>query len=506
MLTRLTSLPFFVLLMGAGAIAMLAPAVYAALVGHFLTGRVFFYSFVLFFILVTLVGLASVSYAPRSAARSHLTALLAAFSILPVMLAVPFWLSLPDLSFQDAWFEMVSSITTTGSTLFDAPWRLNMALHLWRAEVAWLGGFLVWVSALAIFAPLNLGGFEVRAKTDLFQNTAVATQIENIADPSVRLARFAAKLAPIYFLITAVLWVGLIAAGEAPIVALCHAMSVISTSGISPIGGLYWAESGVLGEAVILIFFVFALSRYSFSRGMLGEDRDGLFKDVEFRLGLLLTFLVTALLFLRHFGAVVDANKLSGWTEAWHALWGALFTVLSFLTTTGFESIHWAGAASWSGLNTPGLLLVGMALIGGGIATTAGGVKLLRIYALFRHSQRELEKLVHPHSVGGSGKEARQIRRQGAYVAWVFFMLFALSVSAVLVALSLTGVQFENALVLAVAALSTSGPLAEVAAEAPISISGFPDLAKFVLAIAMVLGRLETLAIIALFNPEFWRN
>ena len=85
-------------------------------------------------------------------------------------------------------------------------------------------------------------------------------------------------------------------------------------------------------------------------------------------------------------------------------------------------------------------------------------------------------------------------------------MLFALSIVGVMVALSLTGVQFENAMVLAVSALSTTGPLAEIAAEDPISFSGIPDAAKIILALTMVLGRLEALAIVALFNPDFWRQ
>ena len=85
-------------------------------------------------------------------------------------------------------------------------------------------------------------------------------------------------------------------------------------------------------------------------------------------------------------------------------------------------------------------------------------------------------------------------------------MLFALSIAGIMIALSLTGVQFETAMVLAVSALSTTGPLADVAAESPIAYSGIPDAAKMILAGAMVLGRLETLAIIALFNPEIWRT
>ena len=85
-------------------------------------------------------------------------------------------------------------------------------------------------------------------------------------------------------------------------------------------------------------------------------------------------------------------------------------------------------------------------------------------------------------------------------------MLFALSIAGVMLMLSLTGVQFETAMVLAVASLSTTGPLASIAAETPIAYSGIPDAAKAILAAAMVLGRLEALAIIALFNPEIWQR
>ena len=94
------------------------------------------------------------------------------------------------------------------------------------------------------------------------------------------------------------------------------------------------------------------------------------------------------------------------------------------------------------------------------MATTAGGAKLLRVYALYKHGLRELERLVHPHSVGGSGGEARHLRRRGAYMAWLFFMLMALSLALVMAAFALTGSAFEEALVLAVAGLTTTGPLA----------------------------------------------
>jgi trk system potassium uptake protein TrkH len=500
-------LPFFVVLMGIGAIAMLVPAAHAAVLADFQSMRVFFYGFILFSFLTLLIALATAGYTPESVARSQLVGLLSAFSVLPLMFAVPFYEAVGDTSFLSAWFEMVSSFTTTGATVYDTTGRLTPSQHLWRGLVGWLGGLLVWVTAVSIFAPMNLGGFEVRATGSAGTGSSGSfSQIGRVADPSERLVRYTLSLTPIYVGLTTVLWIGLVIVGEVPYIALIHAMSTLSTSGISPIGGLYFAASRFWGEVLIMCFFIFALSRLTFSRGLIGDGDRGLRRDPEFLTALVLIVSVTLLLFMRHFVGAAESTTAANVSQIAGALWGGLFTVTSFLTTTGFESRFWDGATAWSGLSTPGLFLMGMGLIGGGVATTAGGVKLLRIYALYRHGEREQDRLLHPSSVGGGGKDARRIRRQGAYISWVFFMLFALSIAAVMLLLSLTGVQFETAVVLTISALSTTGPLASVAAETPIAYSGIPDAAKIVLAAAMILGRLETLAIIALFNPEIWRR
>ncbi len=502
----LQKLPFFVALMGLGALAMLIPAAFGLATRDYLTMRAFFYGSILFGILTLLIGLATAGHNPRNLARSQLLALVAAFTLLPLMFAVPFAEAAAATSYGEAWFEMVSSFTTTGATLYDTPGSLTPALHLWRATVGWIGGFLVWVVAIALFAPLNLGGFEVRAVGSYGQQYHSAlTQISNVADSSERLGKFAWRFGPIYAGLTGLLWVGLMAFEEDSYVALCHAMSTISTSGISPIGGTYFAVSGFAGEALILCFFFFAISRLTFSRGVFGEDDGNLFRDPEVLVAATLIIVATGLLFGRHFVGSIGEGT-SSWLDGLQAFWGTLFTIVSFLTTTGFESRYWDSATSWSGLQTPGLLLLGLALIGGGVATTAGGVKLLRVYALFRHSEREMDRLLHPSSVGGGGKDARRIRRQGAYISWIFFMLFAVSIATVMLLLSLTGIQFETGMVLAVAALSTTGPLASIAAETPIDYTGIPDSSRGILAAAMVLGRLETLALIALFNPDFWRK
>lgn len=507
MLAGISRVPFFVILMGIGSIAMIVPAGFGLSLGDYTTMRVFFYGFILFGTLTFVMGLATSGYAPKNVARSQLVSLLGAFTVLPFMLAIPFYEAVGNTTLLNAWFEMVSSLTTTGATLYDNAGRLSPALHLWRSLVGWLGGLLVWIAAISIFAPMNLGGFEVRATSITGNSNAFsAAQDAKSMDAGERLTRYAVRLTPIYVALTLALWGGLTLLGEYSYVALCHAMAVLSTSGITPIGGFYYAASGFWGEVLVFFFFIFAISRLVFSRGLSGENADGWHHDPEFRMGIALIVLASAFLFARHFVASIDTTTQTQLSDSFQAIWGAVFTVASFLTTTGFESADWFETTNWTGLPTPGLLLAGLALIGGGVATTAGGIKLLRVYALYRHSERELERLVHPSSIGGGGREARRIRRKGAYISWIFFMLFCLSIAGVMVLVSLTGVQFETAMVLAVSALSTTGPLAIVAAETPIAYSGIPDLAKVVLAMAMVLGRLETLAIIALFNPEIWRN
>ena len=498
----LLAAPLIVTLLGLGALAMLIPAVHALVVDDHPTSRAFFYSAILFAILFLMVALATTGMRIRRQGRSHLISIVGCLAALPLMLAVPFSEAVPDTRFLNAYIEMVSSLTTTGLTLFE-PDRLPPSVHLWRALVGWFGGLFIWIIAIAVLAPLTLGGFEVTSKAEIGQG---AREIYGRADASVRLIRYAERLVPIYVGLTLVLWFALYLAGEAPLIAICHAMSTLSTSGISPVGGLENGSAGRGGEFVILIFFVFALSRLAFSR----EDRThgwrSLTEDPELRLGVSIILAVSLFLFFRHWVIGFDEEFETSLVEGVQGLWGSLFTAASFLTTTGFVSLDWEAARLWSGYGAPGVLLLGLAVLGGGVATTAGGVKLLRVFVLYQHSVREMEKLVQPSSIGGSGREARRYRRQGAFAAWVFFMLFAISIAVAVTAFSLLGgLGFEDAAILSISALSTTGPLVQAAGSEPVILQSLSDLAKGVLALAMVVGRLEALALIAFLNPEFWR-
>lgn len=503
---RLLDLPFLVVLLGVASLAMLLPATHAFILRDLHVARSFFYSSLVLLLLTAMIGIATSGYRPRNVTRSQLAAMVGAYLVLPFALALPFDQAVPDTTYLNAWFEMVSSFTTTGATLYPDPARLSPSLHLWRAIVGWLGGFFVLLSAVAILAPLNLGGFEVITGGAVGRARSGAAQITRVADPAQRIHRHALAIFPIYGGLTLVLWVLLLMAGDSGLVALCHAMGTLSTSGISPVGGLSETASGRLGEVLLLGFLVFAVTRRAFHGRLMPNDGTPLHRDPEVMMALACLALLPLAQFLQHWTGAYAEDQARNVALMAQAFWGSIFTTLSFLTTTGYISQDWQAARGWAGPGSSGLVLLGLALIGGGVATTAGGVKLLRVYALYKHGERELEQLVYPSSVGGEGAGIRRLRREGAHVAWIFFMLFAISIAVVTAALTLTGLAFEPALIFTIAALSTTGPLATVAADAPLGYEMLSDPARVLTAAAMVLGRLETLAILVLLAPDNWRR
>ncbi len=462
---------------------------------------------------------------------------------MPLILAIPLAESLPDTGLFNAWWEMVSALTTTGASLYSAD-LLPMPLHLWRAMVGWMGGFFMLVAAIAILAPLRVGGFEImstpygrsedfeqlpRSSDPRVRQPHLSSPIfhTELADPAYRLVRAAMQVFPVYAGLTLALWMILLLLGDSSILALTRAMGTLSTSGITPVIGPSGERSGIAGEMAVFLFLIPALSRRFWPGG--GELRATrrLIEDPELKMAVGLIALVAAALFLRHFIGAIEAGvgndpalpSLIDLRNGLAAFWGGMFNALSYLTTTGWNSVDWQGSRAWSGLSSPGLILAGLALMGGGVATTAGGVKLLRVYSLARHGERELERIIHPSSVSGGGRIARRLRREGAYLAFIFFMLFASSIAVTVALVSIQQIEFETATILSIAALTNTGPLAGAipltpAFEASAGIasapwegwSGLPAMTKIVLACAMVVGRLEILAILALFSPEFWRR
>ncbi|MDB6176086.1 TrkH family potassium uptake protein [Paracoccus sp. Z330] len=539
----LLRLPLFIQLCILVGLSMLIPASYASVTDHDAIARNFFYASLLVLVLAGLVGLATAANPQGRRARDTLLSMLATMVLLPVILAFPFAESLPDTGMFNAWWEMVSSLTTTGASLYSAD-LLPAPLHLWRALVGWMGGFFMLAAAVAILAPLRVGGFELMAspygRSEQFERLPESSDPREpqphlsspefhtrLNDPSFRLLRSARAVFPVYAGLTLLIWLGLLLLGDESLIALCRAMGTLATSGIAPDLGAAQEKAGWSGEVLIFLFMIPALSRRFWPGGRELRATERLRDDPELRMAAGLVVVVTAILFLRHFLGAIESNTgegagilaMSGAAKALSAFWGGMFNTLSYLTTTGWNSVDWQGARAWSGLTSPGLILAGLAMMGGGVATTAGGVKLLRVYALARHGEREMEKIIHPNSISGGGRIARRLRREGAYLAFIFFMLFACSIGTTVALVSIQQIEFDTATILSIAALTNTGPLAGAipltpAFDATAGVasapwegwSGLPSFTKLVLAGAMIVGRLETLAILALFSPDFWRK
>lgn len=509
MLRRISELPLLVLLLGLAGLAMLLPASHAVVLRDHGLARSFVYMAVLVLIFAAMLGLARANAVPRNVARSQLVSLALAYVILPPVLALPL-VQTPagGAGFGAATFEMLSAFTTTGAPVLEGP--LKPSVELWRALVGWLGGLFALVMVFSVLMPLNLGGVEVETGRIPTRASASTQQIARVADPSERMLRFASSIFPIYGALTLVLWLLLVMSGEDSFVALCHAMGTLSTSGISPLaGGTAASQAGWLAEVVVALFLLLALSRRPLSRLMGQGSLAALWRDAELRMAAVLVLGAAGSLFLLNLAAALMVADSFAPSQALAGLWALVFTALSFLTTTGYASASWEGIGAWSGLAPPDMVLWALAIVGGGVAGTAGGVKLLRVYALLRYGEQELDHVVHPNAVARSRARegtTRAAMMQGASMAWVFFMIFGLSIAVFTAALTVLGLGFDESLMLTLSALTTTGPLAEHSAGIAAGFAGQNGLTQVVLGVAMVVGRLEVLAILAILLPENLRG
>ncbi len=500
--------PLLLKLMMIGALANYIPAVHAFVRDDHETSRTFFYSGTLGLIglLIIAIAVANSVTAHKNSDFGHLISLIALFLIAPLYLAIPHYEAIGTASYFEAYVDMVSALTTTGANLIGDLQTVNSTIHLWRAQVAWMGGLMMWIAASAILAPLSLGGFEVTARGQP-GHIETRTPFGAAVDPMRRINRTAVVLLPTYLGLTIVLWLYLVIAGESTLVAAIHAMSVLATSGITIPDTMEASRSGVIGEIGMAFFMLFALSRLTFSSDTETKTNVRLFHDPEFRIGLSIVLIASLMLFSRYAMSFEGMSIFQLPTEqVYRVMWGSFFTAISFLSTTGFVSEEWSIAHISPDIGASGLILMGLAMIGGGVATTAGGVKLLRIYVLYINGLREIDHMLHPSSIVSRSGSAHRVERNRAIIAWVFLMLFAASMAVLAISFSLFGVGFEESIMLAVTALANTGPLTTIVGQESFELANLGVGAKFVFAAAMVLGRIETLAVISLIGNEVWRG
>jgi trk system potassium uptake protein TrkH len=521
---KLLRLPVFPLCLGVLALAMLGPGLFGLIQRDWHSARTFFYCAIFTGFACATLAMALGLRRGDGIARNELRDLVVCWALVPLFAAAPLWLRTPYIGAWGAWFEMVGAFTTTGGTVYADPGKVPDAVHLWRGMVAWLGGLVTLVAAFAILAPRNLGGFEVsahstgaagqRVRPQGFQSVASSGpgggSLSHLGVSTARLderiARTLRLVLPVYGTLTAVLAFLFSALGQDGLNAVVHAMAIVSTSGISPDAGGLSATPNFRVELVAALFMVLAATRLTYA----GTRRFGNIErwrgDPELKLMALLVVTATLALILRHWFGALTIDLGGRTSEALPALWGAAFTSLSFLTTTGFESASWHTARDWSGLANPGLILLGLCAIGGGAATTAGGIKLVRGYVLLRHGYRELERIAQPNSVLATGTRLRGILSEGAFLAWTFVMLYIMAIFVAVIALTMTGMAFEDSLVAAISSISNTGPAFALVTPGDIDFSRLSESQRVILAATMILGRIETLAVISLFNTDTWNR
>ena len=243
---------------------------------------------------------------PRNPARYHLLTLLLTFVLLPLVLAAPLVALVPDdrprrRLLRDA----VLPDHHRRHAVRPAAAAVAEPLHLWRALVGWAGGLMVLVTAFAILAPLNLGGFEIGQAGAAGPGGARSGTIE---EATARILRTFRAIAPVYAGLTGALALVLILAGDSAFVALCHAMATLSTSGISPVGGLDGGRAGRVGELAIAVFLLPAVS-YQLLRLTPRRLWALRLTDPQLQLMLISVLGVTAILFLRSFVGAAEIDR-----------------------------------------------------------------------------------------------------------------------------------------------------------------------------------------------------
>lgn len=403
---------------------------------------------------------------------------LALFGSLPLML-----FGEGSLDITDAVFESFSGLTTTGATVITGIDFLPESILYYRQQLQWLGGMGIVVLAVAILPTLGVGGMA------LYRTEIPGPLKDSKLTP--RITETAKALWYIYATLTVACMIAYMLAGMGWFDALSHSFSTVANGGFST----YDASIGYFDSATIeLICIAFMLiSAFSYSLHFIAWREKSLlhyFQDSEAR------FLMLFLL------ALAVVTVLSLWlTDTYDTLRGlrhGIFQVVSVATTAGFSV---ADFSLWPGA-LPFLLFVA-AFVGGCSGSTGGGMKVIRIILILKQGMREIMRLIHPNAIIAVKVGKVSVPDSIAQAVWGFFSVYVLLFFIMLVGVMATGVDQVTAWSTVGSALNNLGP---ALGEAHAHYGDMPSLAKWILVLAMLLGRLEIFTVLVLFTPAFWRR
>ena len=401
---------------------------------------------------------------------------------LPVFGALPFVLGATNASYTDAFFEAMSGLTTTGATVFSGLDYLPDGLLLWRSILQWLGGIGIIVVAMVFLPELRVGGMQI------FRSEGFDTFGKILP----RATEIAAQIAWLYVALTAACAVVYIASGMRSFDAVLHAMTTIATGGFSSYDASF-VRFGAATEYACVLFMCLAALPFVRYVQLINGQPSSLFKDTQVRMFFII--LMVAVGFLT--AVLWQGNVLQGEV----GFRKVLFNVVSIVTGTGYVSADYSG---WGPVAIVLFFYVG--LVGGCAGSTSCSVKVFRYQLLVSAIHMQLRKINSPHGVFNLRYQGRIVGTDVINSVISFFVIFFVSLGISAMALAFTGLDMLTAFSGAAAALANIGPgLGEVIGPSG-NYGSLNDTAKWILAMTMLLGRLELLAVYTLFTLRFWRN
>jgi trk system potassium uptake protein len=406
----------------------------------------------------------------------------AAWVALAAFGALPFAFSNLGLSYTDAFFEAMSGITTTGSTVITGLDTAPPGILLWRALLQWLGGIGIIVMAISILPLLQVGGMQ------LFRMES--SDSSDKAFP--RVAQISAATAIIYTILTLVCAVAMWGAGMTPFEAAAHSMTTIATGGFSTSDASIGHFDSALMDWIVIVFMILGSLPFVLYFAMIRGNPRALVRDTQVQ-WFLITVAVSILLVAFW---LVSKNDI----ELLRAIRLSSFNVVSIITGTGYAS---ADYNAWGLLPVTAFFF--FMFVGGCAGSTSCGIKIFRYQILFANTRVQFRRMWQPNVVYSPRYNHKPIPESVTDAVMSFFFMFALIFGVLALALSLIGLDFVTAVSGAATAIANVGPALGPTIGPSGTFAPLPDAAKWVLSIGMLLGRLELFTVLVLFSPAFWR-
>ena len=403
--------------------------------------------------------------------------------ILPGFAALPFAFAGLNYSYTDSYFEAMSGLTTTGSTVMTGLDFMPPGILLWRSILQWLGGIGIVVMAVSILPILQVGGMQ------LFR-MEFSDRVEKALP---RAAQIGAWISFIYLALTlacaALYWL----AGMTGFDAINHAMTTVATGGFSTHDLSVGLFDDPAVEVIATIFMILGSLPFLLYLQAIRSNWRPLFTDTQVRW--FISFLGIAIISASHLMSLErDVNF-------WEALRHTSFNVTSIMTGTGYATTDYD---AWGHFAQPMFFL--LMFIGGCAGSTTCGIKVFRFQVLFETARVQLRSLLQPHGVFIAYYNRKPIPDSVSESVMAFFFMFALVFGALAATLGALGLDFITATSSAATAIANVGPgLGPIVGPAG-NFSSLPDSAKWVMSLGMLMGRLEIFTVIILFTATFWRR